>query len=87
MFGGEVRGGAFGFAIGNQVDAALAPQLHRLGAVIGNMGKAHAREHWFEQTRFGRGELDELEAVQAKRVFEQIVHGILAAGLCNCRLR
>ena len=74
MLGGEVSGGAARFVIGDQVDFALAPQLHILRAVPGDLREAHRGEHRFKHA-FDRGaEFDEFEAVEAQRVFEQVSH-------------
>ncbi|MCY1399143.1 hypothetical protein D9M71_141930 [compost metagenome] len=63
-----------GFVVENQVDAALAVQLHVLGAVRGNMGEAHDLEDRLQGIGGGRGELDEFKAHQAHWVFEDISH-------------
>jgi hypothetical protein len=39
--------------------------------------EAQRMEHGLEHARLGRRELDELEAVEAHRVFEQVRHGSL----------
>jgi hypothetical protein len=53
------------FVIGDQVDAALPPQVHVLGAVLRDAGEAHRFEHRFQHALFRRAELDEFEAVKA----------------------
>ena len=48
-------------------------------AVPRDPGKAHGLKHRFQHTLFRRAELDEFEAVEARRVFEKVfaldVHG------------
>jgi hypothetical protein len=61
--------------IGDQVDVALPPQLHVLGPVPRDADEAHRGENGFQHALFGRGKFDELEAVEAQRVFEQVSHG------------
>ena len=72
MFGGKPGRRAARFVIGDQVDPALAPQLHLFGPVIGDMGKAHPRKDGFQRAGIGRAEFDEFEPVEAKRVVKQI---------------
>ena len=65
MFGGEIPGRAVLFVIGDQVDAALPPQLHILGTVTGDLGKAHGGKHRFQYALGGRAKFDEFKAVEA----------------------
>src|SRR3546814_1295032 len=54
MLGGEIGGGRFGFVIGDQVYAALTPQLDVLRAMARDQRETHRFEHGFENTLFGR---------------------------------
>ena len=75
MLARKIPGGGFRLIIGDQVDAALAPQLHILGAVPGDLGKAHRLENRLQNAFFRRRELDELESIEASGIVEQISHG------------
>ena len=79
MLAGKIPRGRARFVIGDEVDAALPPQVHVLGTMLRDAGEAHRFEHRFEDALFRRAELDEFEAVEAGGVFEQVlalsVHG------------
>ena len=72
MLGGEVGRRAPRFVIGDEVDLALAPQLHVLAAVARDEAEAHPGERGLEHALVGRGELEEFEAVEAERVVEEV---------------
>jgi hypothetical protein len=74
VLGGEIGRGRFGFVIGDQVDPALAPQLDVLRAVARDEREAHRFEHGFENALLRRRKFDELEAVEAQRIFEEVGH-------------
>ncbi|MNC35786.1 hypothetical protein D3C75_842810 [compost metagenome] len=84
VLGGEVGGEALRLLVEDQVDVALAVQVHVLGAVGGDLGEAHHGEDGFQGVRRRGGEFDELEAHQAHRVFKQIGH--LGVSLESCCL-
>jgi hypothetical protein len=77
VFGREIGGGRSGFVIGDEIDLALPPQIDILGAMTGDMHKAHRRENGFQQAALGRAKLDELEAIEANGVLEKIGHNTL----------
>ena len=83
VFGGEVAGDAFGFAVDDEVDVALTVQQHVLGTVAGDQRKAHALEYRLQHAGHGRGELDKFKAHQAHRVVKQVGHGSLLVDLAN----
>ena len=66
---GEAAGEAVGLGIDDEVDVALPVKRHIPGAVLGDRREAHGPEELMKLLRFGRGVLDELEAVGAHRVF------------------
>ncbi|OIQ69918.1 hypothetical protein GALL_484760 [mine drainage metagenome] len=72
MGGAEFRGLPLGLHVQDQVDVALAKPQHVLGAVFGDSREAHHLEQGLQALRLGRGEFDELEAVGAQWVVEQI---------------
>ena len=74
MLAGKEPCRAAGFVIEDEVDPALAPQMHILGAVRGDVGKAHRFENRFHHALFRGAEFDEFEAVEADGVFEEIGH-------------
>ena len=74
MFGREIGGVAARLVVGDQVDAALPPQLDVLRPVPRDAGETHALEYRLQHAPFGRAELDELEPVEAQRIVEQIGH-------------
>ncbi len=75
MLGGEVRSDAVGLVVEDQIDRALAIQVHVLGTVGRDLGEAHDLEDRLQGVR-GRGcKFDELKAHQAHRVFKDICHG------------
>jgi hypothetical protein len=74
MLAAEEPRGAAGLVVGDEVDRALPPQLDLLGAVAGDQGEAHGGEDRLEHALFRGGELDELEAVEADGVVEQVGH-------------
>ncbi len=76
---GEVRGVAAGLVVDDEVDPALAEQGDVLGPVAGDDDEPEPFEHLLELAARRRGELDELEAVEAERVVEQVAHGRLSA--------
>ena len=67
MLAREEPGGAARFVIKDQVDPALAPQVHILRSVRGDMGEAHRFEHRLDRALFRSAEFDEFEAVTFKR--------------------
>ena len=76
VFSGEVGGLALGLVVEDQVDLALAIQVHVLGTVGGHLGEAHGGEHRLKDVGGGGGEFDELEAHQAHGVFKDVGHGM-----------
>src|SRR5690606_27474949 len=70
MLGGKVGGRAARLVIGDQVDPALTPELGILGAVARDQAEAHRGECRFQRALFRRAEFDELEAIEAERIFE-----------------
>jgi len=76
MLAGKIPGGRLGFIVDDQVDPALPPQMHVLGTVPGDAGKAHDLEHRFQHALFRRAEFDKFKAVQAHGIFKQISHKI-----------
>ncbi|MNE83203.1 hypothetical protein D3C80_1799970 [compost metagenome] len=83
MLGGKVRSDAFRFVVQDQVDTALAVQVHVLGTVGSHLGETHDLEDRFQGARGRRCELDEFKAHQAHRVFKDISHArflIIKAG-------
>jgi len=81
VFGREVRGQAARLAVDDEVDPALAVQQHVLGAVARHQREAQHLEVRLDHVGRGRGELHELEALQAHRVVEQVGHGGISGGL------
>jgi len=77
MLAREIPCGGFRLVIGDEVDAALAPQLDILGPVAGNLRKTDQVEHRFQLAFFRRGKFDELETVEAGGIFKQVCHGAL----------
>src|SRR5690606_7850764 len=75
MFGGEIGGRAPRLVIGNEVDAALAPELHGLASVTCDPGKSHALECGLQDAFFRRTEFQEFEAIEAERIVKEIRHG------------
>ena len=61
----EISGWTARRVIGDKVDVPLSPQMDLLGTVIGDVREAHGGENGFQHARLGRGELDELESVEA----------------------
>ena len=76
MLAGKIPGRRLGLVVDDQVDAALPPEMDILAAMLGNLGKAHDREHRFEHAAFGRAKFDKFKAVQAHGIFKQISHKI-----------
>jgi hypothetical protein len=76
----ELLAEAARLGVDDEVDVALAVQRHVLAAVAGADREAHAREQPAQQLGVGRGVLDELEAVGAHRIVEQVGHGAAPAG-------
>jgi hypothetical protein len=74
MFLGKIECQAAGFAIDDEVNIALAVQHHILGAMLGDRREAHQFESGLKDTRLGRSKFDELEAIKAHGVFEQVSH-------------
>ncbi|MOA34607.1 hypothetical protein D3C78_1559910 [compost metagenome] len=74
VLGGKIRRDAFRFVVQDQVDVALAVQVHILGTVGRHLGEAHDLEDRFQNARGGRCELDEFKAHQAHRVFKNVGH-------------
>ncbi len=74
MFLGVVIGPGLGLVVDDEIDIALAPQVHVLGAMPGHVGKAHHLEHGFQRAALRGGVLYELEAVQAHRIVKEICH-------------
>ena len=75
MLSGKEPRGAAGFIIDDKIDLALAPELHILGAVAGNLLEAHRFKNRFDLALFRRTEFDEFKAIKADRVFKQVSHG------------
>ncbi|MNX94836.1 hypothetical protein D3C86_1270830 [compost metagenome] len=69
VLGREVRGHAVGFVVEDQVDRALAIQVHVFGTVGRDLGEAHDLEDRLQGVRGRRCELDEFKAHQAHWVF------------------
>ena len=76
MFAGKIPGGRLGLVIDDQIDSALPPQMHVLGAMLGDAGEAHDFEHRLEHAALGRTKFDKFKAVKAHRIFKQIGHNI-----------
>lgn len=70
MLGGEIGGGASRLVVGDEVDAALPPELHILAAVTGDAGKSHSLKGRLEDAALGGAELEELEALHAQWILE-----------------
>ncbi len=66
----ELRSLAGGFHVQDEVHIALLVADHVLGAVPGGGDEAHRLQLGGDAGRVGAGELDELEAVGAQRIFE-----------------
>ena len=77
---GVVIGVAAGLVVGNEIDVALTPQGHLLGAVHGHFGEAHHLEHRLQHPLPGRGEFNELETVQSHGVVKQVCHSHFSCG-------
>ena len=71
---GEVVRFAVRFVVDDEVDIALAIERHVFRAVPRDGGKAEQLERLLEHFGIGRSKLDELEAVEAHRVLEQVSH-------------
>ena len=79
--GAERRRLAGRLHVEDEVDVALREAQHVLGAVPGDGREAHQLEQPLQPLRLGRGELDELEAVGAERIVEQVAaHGLSPSG-------
>jgi hypothetical protein len=74
MLSGEIPGRAAWLIIGDQIDAALTPQMHILAAVRGDMGKSHCLKHRLKLALFRCTEFNKFKAIKASRVFKQIGH-------------
>ena len=74
VLGSKVAGQAFGFAVDDEVDVALAVEHHVFGAVLGHQREAHLLEQRLQGVGGGGCELDELEAAQAHGVVKHIGH-------------
>ena len=74
MLGGEVPGGALRLVVDDEVDVALAVQRDVFRAVLGDFGEAELLEDGLEDVALGGCELDELEARESHRIFEEISH-------------
>ena len=74
VLGRKVTGQAFGLAVDDEVDVALAVEHHIFGAVLGHQRKAHFFKQRLQQARHGRGELHKLETTQTHGVVKQISH-------------
>jgi len=72
VFAGEVPRGAAWLIIGDQIDAALTPQMHVFGAVLGHQSETHGLEHRLQRALFRRTKLDEFEPIEARWILEQI---------------
>ena len=77
MFAAEIPGRGFRLVIGDQVDAALAPEFNILGAVTRHFRETDGFEHFLEVALFRGGELNELEAIKPGGVVKQVGHGSL----------
>jgi hypothetical protein len=74
VLGSKVTGQAFGLAVDDEVDVALAVKHHVFGAVFGHKREAHFFKQGLQRVGDGGSELDELEATQAHGVVKQIGH-------------
>ncbi len=75
MLGREVRGHAVRLIVEDQVDRALAIQVHVLGTVGRDFGEAHDLEDRLQGVRGWRCEFDEFKTHQAHWVFVLDCHG------------
>ncbi len=69
VHGNEASRVAVALAVDHVGDVALAIERDVATLVAGDLDIAHLHEQLFEQARLGMGELDELEAVRARRIF------------------
>ncbi|MNY45687.1 hypothetical protein D3C86_1808080 [compost metagenome] len=69
VFRREVRRNAVGFVVEDQVDRALAIQMHVFGAMGRDLGEAHDLEDRLQGVGGWRCEFDEFKAHQAHWVF------------------
>ena len=70
----KVPGQAFGLAVDDEIDVALAEEHHVFGAVLRHQSEPHFLEQRLQRVGNRRGELDELEATQTHGVVKQIGH-------------
>jgi len=75
MLGREIRGDAVGFVVEDQIDLALAVQVHVLGAVGRDFAEAHDLEDRLQGARGRRCEFNKFKAHQAHWVFVLDGHG------------
>jgi hypothetical protein len=73
--GSKVPGRTLRLAVEDEVDMALAVQVHILGAVARHVAEAQAREHRLQHPGHRGGELHKFKAHQAHWVLKQICHG------------
>ena len=78
VLGREIGRERIGLLVDEEVAVALAVQRDLAPAVTGDRGEAEIAEQRVQQLRIGRGEFDELEAVDPHRVLER---GDLDAGI------
>ena len=62
--------------VGDEIDIALAPEIHVLGLVPRDQGKAEHLEHRFEDTSLQRRKLNKLKAIQPHGVVKKIGHAV-----------
>ena len=74
MLGCEVARQAFGLAVDDEIDVALAVQHHVFGAVFRHQCETHFLEQRLQRVGNRRGELDKLEVTQTHGVVKQIGH-------------
>ena len=86
VLGGKVAGQAFGFAVHDEIDAALTVEHHIFGAVLGNACEAHCFEQGLEGVGRGGGELHKLKAHQPHGIVKKVCHvglSCVCVGMCS----
>jgi hypothetical protein len=72
----ELGGLTLWLHVQDEVDVALPEAQHVLGAMPRDSREAHRLEQRLQRLRLWRGEFDELEAVRAERIVEQVGVGL-----------
>ena len=85
MFFTVVVGWRLLLVIDDEVDLALAPEVHVFGSVPGNVGEPQRCKNRFQNPTFSGGIFYKFKAVQAHRVFEEISHRQMPRQFFNSR--